>query len=164
MQPLNLHPFHAQAGARFQDLGGQESVLDYGATDLEYAALRRSAGVLDLSNRGRLCLTGVDRQRFLHGQVTNDVNSLNVGDGCYAVLVTAKGKMVADLQIYRLENELLLDFEPGLSEKVQQRLEPYIIADDVQVIDAAPHYGLLSVQGPRAGKVVERSGLAGLSQ
>jgi folate-binding protein YgfZ len=120
----------------------------------EYAALTQTAGALDLSFRGRLCVTGTDRVRFLHGQVTNDVAGLQAGQGCYAALVTAKGKMVSDLNIYRLENELLLDFEPRLTDRVRQRLEQYVIADDVQVIGVEAEYGLLSVQGPRAREVL----------
>src|SRR5437899_2530170 len=59
----------------------------------EYNALKTSAGVLNLSSRSRLVLTGADRVRFLHGQVTNDIKRLRVGEGCYAALTTAKGKM-----------------------------------------------------------------------
>src|SRR5439155_21027904 len=69
-------------------------------------------------------------------------------------LVNAKGKMESDLNIYCLKDELLLDFEPGLSEKLQARFNNFIIADDVQVVDVSPHYGLLSVQGPKAEKLV----------
>jgi folate-binding protein YgfZ len=64
--------------------------------------------------------------------------------------VTAKGKMVSDLHVHCLRDELLLDFEPGLGPTVQQRLEQYVIADDVQIVDVAPHYTLWSVQGPSA--------------
>ena len=121
--------------------------------------MRASAGVLDLSFRSRLCLTGADRQRFLNGQVTSNVKDLKPGEGCYAALVNAKGRMVSDLNIYSLAGELLLDFEPGLNGAVTERFEKYIIADDVQVVDAAPHYGLISVQGPQALATVERLGL-----
>src|ERR1051325_8907637 len=131
-----------------------EAVRNYGNVPAEYEALCKSAGVLDLSIRGRLCLTGADRARFLHGQVTNDAKVLRVGDGCYAALITAKGKMESDLNIYCLAEELLLDFESGLSVKISERLEKYIIADDVQIIDIAANYGLLSVQGPKAESVV----------
>lgn len=125
----------------------------------EYNALKTSAGVLNLSSRSRLVLTGADRVRFLHGQVTNDLKRLRVGEGCYAALTTAKGKMESDLNIYCLQDELLLDFEPGLTEKVTARLEKYIVADDVQVVDVAPHYSLLSVQGPKAADVLRGAGL-----
>ena len=154
MIPLSLHEFHRAAGAVFAEVNGQEVVAHYGDWLAEYAALREGAGGLDLSFRGRLCVLGADAQRFLNGQVTNNVKDLQIGEGCYAALVSAKGKLQSDLNIYRLENEMLLDFEPGLSESVAQRLEKFVIAEDVQVIDAAPHFGVLSVQGPKAAEVV----------
>ena len=154
MTPLPLHDFHQSAGAVFAEVNGQEVAAHYGDWLAEYAALREGAGVLDLSFRGRLCVLGADAQRFLNGQVTNNVKDLQVGEGCYAALVSAKGKLHSDLHIYRLENEMLLDFEPGLSDAVAQRLEKFVIAEDAQVVNAAPDYGLLSVQGPKAAEVV----------
>src|SRR5437867_6533270 len=120
---LDLHEFHQALEANFAKVSGAEVVTDYGNALLEHAALAVSAGVLDLSFRSRVCLTGADRVRFLHGQVTNDVQGLRVGEGCYAALITAKGRMQSDLYIYCLEDELLLDFEPGLTQTVSQRLE-----------------------------------------
>src|SRR5471032_2736164 len=154
MNPLMLHEFHHGLNARFAELNGAEIVADYGDWLAEHAALRESAGVIDLSFRSRICLTGADRVRFLHGQVTNDVKKLRVGEGCYAAITTAKGKMESDLNIFNLPDELLLDFEPGLTEKISARLEKFIVADDVQIVDAAPHYGLLSVQGAKAENIV----------
>jgi len=136
-------------------------VNDYGGWPAEHAALGETAGVLDFSFRSRVCLVGADSARFLHGQVTNDVKKLHAGEGCYAAITTAKGKMESDLNIFCLAEELLLDFEPGLTGKISQRLEKFIVADDVQIVDAAPHYGLLSVQGPRAADVVVALGLCG---
>src|SRR6266480_3836897 len=115
MEPLTLHEFHHGLNARFGELSGQELVTDYGDALAEHAALCAAVGVVDLSFRGRLCLTGADRVRFLHGQVTNDVKRLKFGEGCYAALTTAKGKMQSDLNVYALREELLLDFEPGLA-------------------------------------------------
>jgi folate-binding protein YgfZ len=154
MNPLMLHEFHHGLSAKFSDLNGTEIVNDYGDWLAEHAALRESAGVIDLSFRSRICLTGADRVRFLHGQVTNDVKKLRVGEGCYSAITTNKGKMESDLNIFALADELLLDFEPGLTEKISARLEKFIVADDVQIVDAAPHYGLLNVQGPHAAEVV----------
>jgi folate-binding protein YgfZ len=156
---LSLHELHHQLGATFTTVRDAEVVAHYGDPAAELAALRDGVGVLDLSCRSRLCLVGADRVKFLHGQVTNDVQRLRVGEGCYAALVSAKGRMHSDLNIYRLADELLLDFEPGLAAAVTARLEKHIITDDVRVLDAAPHYGLLSVQGPRAAEAVARLGL-----
>jgi folate-binding protein YgfZ len=161
MNPLLLHEFHHSLGARFGELNGAVIVNDYGDWLAEHKALRESAGVLDFSFRSRICLTGADRIRFLHGQVTNDVKRLRVGEGSYAAITTAKGKMESDLNIFVLADELLLDFEPGLTGKISKRLEKFIVADDVQILDAAPHYGLLSVQGAKAAEVIVALGLIG---
>jgi len=141
------------------NLNGIEVMASYGDLLSEHKALRESAAILGLSFRGRLCLAGGDRVRFLHGQVTNDVKSLRVGEGCYAALITSKGKMQSDLNIYCLPDELLLDFEPGLSAIISDRLQKYVIADDVQLIDIAPNYGLLSIQGPKSESVLRAAGI-----
>ena len=160
MNSLSLHEFHFGLGASFSEVAGMEVVAHYGDSQAEYRALRESVGIIDLSFRSRICLLGNDRKKFLHGQVTNDVNGLKAGEGCYAALITAKGKMQSDLFVYNLENELLLDFEPGLTQSVSERLEKYIIADDVQIVDVAPHYGLLSIQGPKAAEAIQKLGLS----
>lgn len=156
---LSLHELHQEVGAAFMTVNGAEVVAHYGDPAAERAALRDAVGVLDLSCRSRLCLMGADRVKFLHGQVTNDVQRLRVGEGCYAALVNAKGRMHSDLNLYHLAGELLLDFEPGYTAAVSERLEKYAVTDDVQMLDAAPHYGLLSVQGPRAAEAVAQLAL-----
>lgn len=153
MDSLNLYEFHQKLGARFIELNGKQAVSAYGDDAGEQRSLTESAGLIDLSFRSRVCLTGADRVRFLHGQVTNDIQSLRPGTGCYAALVTAKGRMQSDLNVYALTNELLLDFEPGLTNAVCERLEKYIVADDVQIVDVATQYGLLSIQGPQSAGV-----------
>ena len=154
-----LHDFHAGLGATFMSVNGVEFVANYGDASAEHRALHEGAGVIDLSGRGRLVLLGADRQKLLNGQVTNNIKDLPVGKGCYAALVNAKAKMVADLNIFALASELLLDLEPGLAGPVAERLEKFIVADDVQIVDAAPHYGLLSVQGRHAVRTFEQLGL-----
>lgn len=159
METLHLRELHEALGATFTEVNGMETVADYGNPAAESAAVAERAGVFDLSFRSRLCLTGSDRVRFLHGQVTNDVKSLRTGQGCYAAVVTAKGRMQSDLNIYALTEELLLDFEPGFTKTVRERLEQFIVADDVQVVDVRSHYGLLGVQGPEAAAVIAKLGL-----
>lgn len=156
MTTLALHEVHRALGGRFVEELGCEVVADYGDALAEHAALRRAAGVVDLSFRGRLCLLGADRVRLLNGQVTNDVKAQVAGRGCHAAFCSPKGRLVADAFIYSLAQELLLDFEPGLTAALIQRLEHHIVAEDVQVVDVAPHYGLLTVQGPKAAEVLGR--------
>lgn len=154
-----LHDFHLALGARFTPVHGADIPAAYGDVDTEHRALLEGAGLLDLSARGRLVLLGSDRGKLLNGQVTNNIKDLQPGHGCYAAMVNAKARMVSDLYVHALPAELLLDLEPGYSKTVAERLEKFIVADDVQVIDAAPHYGLLSVQGRHATRAIEAFGL-----
>lgn len=149
-----LTDFHRIHGARMTEVNGVPVIADYGDLSAEHHRLTKSAALVDLSTRGRLCLVGADRVRFLHGQVTNDIQRLRPGEGCYAAITNAKGKMESDLNVYCLADELLLDCEPGWGAKVTARLEKYLVADDVQIVDAAPHYGLISLVGPRAGEAL----------
>src|SRR5438045_518352 len=104
-------PFSLADPGRIIEIGGAQVPRDFGDPAREYQSLHETVGLADLSFRSRVCLLGNDRKRFLHGQVTNNVNDLGVGAGCYAALVTAKGRMQSDLFIYQLANEILLDFE-----------------------------------------------------
>jgi folate-binding protein YgfZ len=157
MTQLLLRDAHQSMGARFQPVNGAEMVLHYGDPNAEYAALHEAAGLLDLSNRGRLAVTGSDRHRFLNGQVTNNVRDLRPGQGCYAAVVSAKGRVQGDLNIYCLAEELLLDCEPGHGGNIAARLEQYIIADDVRVVDLGVDYGLLGLHGPQSASVLARA-------
>lgn len=132
----------------FGKLNGVEIILDYGSTRVEAKRLRDCSGILDMSSRGRICLLGADRHRFLNGQVTNDVARLAEGDGCYTLITNRKGIIQGDAAIYRLPEEILLDLEPGTAEPVAARFLKFIVADDVEVVDASSHFGMLSIQGP----------------
>ncbi|HKO27601.1 MAG TPA: folate-binding protein, partial [Solirubrobacteraceae bacterium] len=83
--------------------------LDTMAAD--YRAITEICGVLDRSERGKLALSGGDAASFLQGQVSNDVEGLAPGGGCYAAFLTPKGKMLGDVRILATSDELLLDTE-----------------------------------------------------
>ena len=124
----------------FGKLNGVEIILDYGSTRAEAKRLRDCVGVLDLSSRGRICLLGEDRHRFLNGQVTNDIARLAEGTGCYTLITNRKGILQGDASIYRLPEEILLDLEPGTAKSLTARFQKFMVADDVDIADAAPHF------------------------
>ena len=156
---MNLKVLHEGLGAAFTTVNGVAVVANYGDSQAEYGFIRRSAAICDLSCRTRICVTGNDRTRFLHGQVTNEISRLKQGQGCYAAITNAKGKMVADANIYMLADELLLDLEPGAASTVLPRLEKYIIADDVQLVDVSAQYGMFAILGPNVDEVLAEFGI-----
>lgn len=116
----------------------------------EYELLRESAGLVDRSARGKLRLTGAEAAEFLQGQVTNDVEALESGTGCYAALLTHKGKMQADMRVLRGDGWLLIDCEPETLPAIARMVTTYSIGRDVRSEDRTAEDALLSLVGPAA--------------
>jgi tRNA-modifying protein YgfZ len=129
--------------------------------DAQYRAIREQAGLLDRSERGKLLVRGADAAEYLQGQVTNDVEALEPGQGCYAALLDRKGHMRADMRVLRLPaDELWLDSEAVASAALRSHLDMYRIGRDVELVDATEDRALVSVVGPGA---LELSGVGPLS-
>jgi folate-binding protein YgfZ len=109
-----------------------------------------ATGLIDRSERGKLALTGSDAKRFLQGQVTNDVEALTPGTGCYAAFLTPKGKMLGDLRILDTGEELLLDTERVALQELFNMIRRFSLGYDVQLHKRTLERGLLSLVGPGA--------------
>jgi tRNA-modifying protein YgfZ len=114
----------------------------------EYEVAKSSAVVVDRSSRARLLLTGSDVADFLQGQVSNDVEALEPGTGCYATLLTAKGKVRCDMRILRGADWFLVDSEPQALPVLEHMVRVYSIGRDVQ--SRRDERGVWSVIGPAA--------------
>ena len=116
----------------------------------EYGALTERCGLVDRSERGKLALTGGEVREFLHGQVSNDVEALEPGQGCYAAFLTPKGKMLGDLRILNLGDELFLDTERVSLQELFNMIRRYKLGRDVELHKRTVERGLLSLIGPGA--------------
>ena len=135
------------------------------STQEQALAVRRGAGLFRHGDRGLISVTGGDRTRWLQGMLSNDVAALAPGpeaSGCYAALLTPKGKIVADLQVLLRAGAFWLDLAAEAVEGVSHRLERYIIADDVTLTDVSQSYGRLGIEGPNAGEILTAAGVEGL--
>jgi tRNA-modifying protein YgfZ len=104
--------------------------------------------VVDRSERGKLALTGPEAKTFLHGQVTNDIEGLAPGQGCYAAFLTHKGKMLGDMRVFDLGDELLLDCERVALQELFNMIRRYKLGLDVELEKRTLELGLFSVIGP----------------
>jgi folate-binding protein YgfZ len=131
--------------------------------DGQYRQLREECGLLDVSERGKLLVSGPETADYLQGQLTNDVEALEAGDGVYAALLDRKGHMQADMRVLRpgAEPDLWLDLEPEGLEAARRHLGMYKIGREVEVADATEEWALFSLIGPRA---VEIAGSAALPE
>ena len=120
----------------------------------QYEALRDGAGLLDRRSRGRLQLTGADRKNYLQGLLTNDIAVLTAGQGCYAALLTAQGRMLSDMRVSELGDRILIDLPGATAESVRQRLSDFIFSEDVEVRDAGADLGQVAAYGPKAAAIL----------
>jgi folate-binding protein YgfZ len=123
-----------------------------------YRALTEGCGLLDRSERGKLALVGPAAKQFLGGQVTNDVESLTPGTGCYAAFLTNKGKMLGDLRVLDLGDELFVDTERPSLQALFNLVHRGLIGWDAELEKRTLERGLLSLIGPASWAVagVER--------
>ncbi len=125
----------------------------------DYRTITEACGLLDRSERGKLALTGGDARSFLQGQVTNDVEGLADGAGCYAAFLTPKGKMLGDLRILAAGDELLLDTERVALQGLFNMIRRFSIGYDVGLHKRTLERGLLSLVGPDAAAVASAGSL-----
>lgn len=116
-------------------------------------AVREACGLVDRSERGKLSFTGPEAKTFLQGQVTNDVEALTPGTGCYAALLSPKGKMLGDLRILDTGDELLLDVERSALQAIFNVLHRARVGFDAELHKRTLQSGLLSLIGPDARRV-----------
>ncbi len=119
-----------------------------------YHAARRASALVDLSARGRIAVGGDDRASYLQGLLTNDIEALSSGHGCYAAYLTPQGRMLADLQILDLGDELLLDVHPSVTAMLVERLRDFVFTEDVTLEDRTTRWTAFGVHGPESARVV----------
>jgi folate-binding protein YgfZ len=128
--------------------------------DAQYRQLREAVGMLDRSVRAKLLVGGPDAAEFLQGQLTNDIEALGPGEGCYAALLDRKGHIQSDLRGLRLSHdEIWLDFEAGAAAAVTGHLRTYSIGREVEIEDVSEQRSITSLIGPLAAAT---SGFDGL--
>jgi folate-binding protein YgfZ len=109
--------------------------------------------LVDRSERGKLALTGSEAKTFLHGQVTNDIEALEPGGGCYAAFLTHKGKMLGDLRVLDTGQELLLDTERSTLQELFNMIRRYKLGLDAELHKRTLETALYSLIGPDARRV-----------
>jgi folate-binding protein YgfZ len=129
--------------------------------DGQYRALREGGGLVDRSERGKLVASGSDALEFLQGQLTNDLEALAPGGGCYAALLDRKGHMQADMRVLLLaEQEVWLDTEPAATDAVMRHLATYKIGRQVEIAQPGADLAILSLLGPAARELAGTGPLA----
>jgi folate-binding protein YgfZ len=122
-----------------------------------YRAAADGAALFDLSDHGKIVLTGRDARSFLHNMSTQDINSMAVGDCREAFFTTNKARVIAHVWITAEQTasgiDWLLDMVPGQCEKLLAHLNRFLISEQVELSDQTSQFGLLRLVGPRAEQI-----------
>jgi folate-binding protein YgfZ len=116
----------------------------------DYELVTESVGLVDRSERAKFIVRGAEAADFLQGQVSNDVEALEPGTGCYATVLSHKGKLRTDLRILRDDDSFWLDTEAIGHAVLEHMLRTYSLGRDVQYEDVTEARALLSLVGPAA--------------
>jgi folate-binding protein YgfZ len=149
-----LATLHRQAGAKLGVWFGCVLPDDFGDWQREYWFARKSVALVDKNYRAYFALTGPDRVRYLNAILTNNIKDLGISQGIISLLLNAQGHILAELEVYALEEQLFCVSYAMIRERLAEILDKYIIMDDVGLTDETPRYATLALEGPHAASVV----------
>ena len=151
-----LRDFHAAHGGRLVDFAGWEMPVQYRSILEEHKAVRRTAGLFDVSHMGEVDVRGPAATPFLNHLLTNDVTKLFPGRVLYSPMCYANGGVVDDLLVYmRGGDDYLLCINAGNIDKDLAWIREHAAKFDVTITDRSADYALLAIQGPRASAIVQ---------
>lgn len=143
------------AGAVFAESDGCTLPELFSEVPSEYRAARERAAMFDTNWHATFLLTGPDRVRYLNAVVSGNVLGLEQGAGTLALLLNPQGRILAELEIYQLAEQLLIRTHAAARERAHETLDKYIIMDDVALVDATDSLGSFAVEGPLAAEVLQ---------
>ena len=123
----------------------------------ELEAILHAAAIAPLADTAWIRVTGSDRVRWLNGMVTNGIQQLAPGEGCYNFVLNAQGRIQGDLTAFMQEDSILLETSHEQVPVLLAHFERFIIMDDVELADVSNHQGIL-ITGPDALRTVQGLG------
>jgi len=129
------------------------------------SAVRQGAAIGSISPRAQIAVAGADRATYLQGLLTNDIESLTPGTGCYAAWLTPQGRMLTDMHVLQSPGMILMDVPIDLVTPTLARLDQFLFAEDVRLESMAEAMTSVWLHGPQAAAVIQKSvtGISGLA-
>jgi aminomethyltransferase len=157
-----LYEEHKKLGASFTDFGGWQMPLKYSSELAEHHAVRKAAGIFDLSHMGEVWVTGPDAAAFLDYALVGKISAMAVGKAKYSLICTEDGGIIDDLIVYRRPaaedgtDRFLVVPNAGNAKVVAQNLAERSAGFDAVVEDVSAATSLIAVQGPKAEEILLR--------
>ncbi len=148
-------------GAERMSWGGVcEVPARFDSVEVEYAAIRREAALVDFPQRGTLEVTGAERIPYLQRMLTQDLKPLQSGPGAVrSFWLNRKGRIDADMLVVETGERLLIELDAAVAPSVASALMQFVFSEDVQVIDATDRWARFEIHGPGSIALLESSGV-----
>ena len=151
-----LHSVHRSLGAKMVDFGGWDMPVQYSGIIDEHHAVRKSAGVFDVSHMGEIEISGPEAARLTDYVTTNAVSRLQIGQAHYSGLLYAHGGFVDDILVYKVADD---HFFLCVNASNQDKDFEHIRAAnrfDAEVEFTSERYAQIAIQGPHAIDVLQQ--------
>ena len=145
-----LYDEHKALGARLVDFAGWEMPVQYSGIKAEHQAVRKHAGLFDVSHMGEVVFRGPDAEEAVQRLVTRDVGRLAEGQAGYAAVCYEDGGTVDDVLVYKRPEDFLVVVNASNREKDLEHFRDNTEDLDVEVADESEDWALLALQGPEA--------------
>jgi aminomethyltransferase len=148
---------HQRLGGKIVPFAGYEMPVQYPAGIIaEHQAVRRAAGLFDVSHMGELDVRGPDAERFLQYVTTNDVTKLVPGQAQYSAICREDGGVLDDCIVYRFDDHYMVVVNASNLDKDRDWIQSHTGGFDVTVTDHSDETGLVALQGPASQGILQR--------
>lgn len=152
-----LYAEHQRLGGKIVPFAGYEMPVQYSAGIIaEHLAVRKAAGLFDVSHMGELDVRGGDALGLVQYVTTNDASALAVGQAQYSAFCGPDGSMLDDCIVYRFEDHYMIVVNASNVDKDRDWVAGYADRFDTEVIDRSDDTGLIALQGPRSQSILSR--------
>jgi len=152
-----LYAAHQKIGGKLIEFGGWEMPVQYTSITDEHLAVRKAAGIFDISHMGEVTVSGAGAEAFLNSVLTNDVCKLAAGEGQYTLMCNERGGVIDDLYAYKLSEGIYFliinasRIDPDVAWLQSQASR---FSGDLDLTDASHNYAAIAVQGPRVKEFI----------
>ena len=155
-----LFAAHQKLGAKLIDFGGWEMPVQYTSITDEHLAVRKAAGIFDISHMGEVTVSGVAAADFLNHLLTNDIRKIGSGEGQYTLMCNERGGVIDDLYVYSLSQGVYLLIVNASRVQadvawLHKQAEQFHRGEQLYMTDASHNYAAVAVQGPRVKEFID---------
>ena len=152
-----LYAAHQKIGGKLIEFGGWEMPVQYTSITDEHLAVRKAAGIFDISHMGEVTVSGAGAEAFLNSVLTNDVCKLAAGEGQYTLMCNERGGVIDDLYAYKLSDGvyfLIINASRIDPDVAWLQSQASRFSGDLDLTDASHNYAAIAVQGPRVKEFI----------